>query len=124
MNKWLFMGYIASEIKMEATKNGSCVLTFQVRVKSPFKDKETNKGVYSYFFMKAFGKTADRVYTYLNVCESKVGSRVICEAFLQNNNYEKDGEKIYRDEYILTSLTRIRDNDNSVEGIGNGLDKG
>lgn len=86
--------------------------SFSIAVKNKFRNKQTNEYETNWFNCKAFGKTAELIRD--NFFK---GSQIAFEGHLQNNNYEKDGKMIYRDEVIVDAITFIgqKNHDTSSE---------
>lgn len=89
--------------------------SFSIAVKRQFKDKQTGEYQSDWFNCKAFGKTAELI----GKSFSK-GSQIAFTGHAQNNNYEKDGQMIYRDEYIVDSITFIGQKTDVSERYDNG----
>jgi len=102
MNKWMLTGRLTKDPETNATQTGNIITVIYVAVKRSFKNKESGEYESDFFRFKAFGKTADFIQSYI-----KKGDLVEIEAAPTNNNFEKDGEKVYRDEYIIKSISRL-----------------
>lgn len=79
--------------------------SFSIAVQRQFKNKQTNEYETDWFNCKAFGKTAGLIQKHFFK-----GSQIAFTGHMQNNNYEKDGQMIYRDEIIVDSITFIAQN--------------
>lgn len=86
--------------------------SFSIAVKRKFKNKQTNEYETDWFNCKAFNKTAELIRDNFSK-----GSQIIIDGHLQNNNYEKEGKMIYRDEVIVDGITFISQN-NGVQSNG------
>lgn len=111
MNKWLITGRLVKDPEITATQTGTLIASLNVAIRREYKDKKTGQYESNFFRFKAFGATADFIDQYL-----KKGDQVEIEASVSNNNYDKDGEKVYRDEYIIKSLSRLGPKRENVDG--------
>lgn len=86
-------GHISNDLKI---MNGA--LGLRLAVKRNFKNAE---GGYDTDFIScnAFGKQAEFIQKYF-----KKGSGILIIGTLQNNNYEKDGKKVYTDRVIINEV--------------------
>lgn len=76
--------------------------SISIAVKRKFKNKQTNEYETDWFNCKAFSKTAELIRDNFSK-----GSQIAFEGHLQNNNHEKDGKIVYRDEIIIDGITFI-----------------
>lgn len=83
MNKFIATGNLVREMELNQSSNGTAYLRNAIAVKDDYK-----KDVTHFFNFTAFGKTAETMATYLNK-----GSKILIEASLNQNAYEKDGQK-------------------------------
>jgi single-strand DNA-binding protein len=102
MNNWSVTGRLTKEPETNALDQGNMISIFYIAVKREFKNKSTNEYESDYFRFKAFGRTADYIHTYI-----KKGDLVEIESRPTNNNYEKDGKKIYQDDYIVKNINKL-----------------
>lgn len=102
MNKWLLTGRLVKDPETTITEAGHIISVIYVAVRKGFKNKETNEYESDFFRLKAFLKIADYMSTYL-----KKGDLVEVEASPVNNNYDKDGQKVYRDEYLIKNISKL-----------------
>ena len=111
MNKWLLTGRLVKDPETTVTESSNIITVIYVAVRKGFKNKETNEYESDFFRLKAFSKNADYISTYL-----KKGDLVEIEASPINNNYEKDGQKVYRDEYIVRNISKLSSKKEAVDG--------
>lgn len=102
MNKWLLTARLVKDPEIAATQTGKLIASLNVAIRREYKDKNTGQYESDFFRFKSFNTTADYIHKYL-----KKGDLVEIEAGVSNNNYEKDGEKVYKDEYIINSISRL-----------------
>ena len=112
MNSWMLTGRLTKEPQTTGTQTGNIITVIYVAVRRDFKNKDTNTYESDFFRFKAFGKKADFIHSYLHK-----GDLVEINGRSQNNNYEKDGDKVYRDEYIIRSISRLSAKRESQEEI-------
>ena len=106
MNTWICMGRLTKDIAPENVHyttgdNAMCIVQFDVAIdKRTKKSNDSNVPTADFFRFKAFGKTAEFVKNYM-----KKGTKVVIQARVENDNYtNKDGQKVYRDQYIVESI--------------------
>ena len=83
MNKYIATGNLVREPELNNSKTGTAFFRNAIAVKDDYK-----KDVTHFFNFTAFGKTAETMANYLNK-----GSKILIEATLVQNSYEKDGQK-------------------------------
>ena len=102
MNSISLIGNLGRDPQINAA---GTMASFSIAVKRKFKNKQTGEYETDWFNCKAFNKTAEMIRDSFSK-----GSQIAFDGHLQNNNYEKDGQKIYRDEVIVDSITFIGQN--------------
>jgi len=102
MNNWMITGRLTKDPQTIGTQTGNLLTKIYIAVRRDFRDKQTNEYESDFYLFKAFGKTADYIYKHV-----KKGDLVEIQGRPTNNNFEKDGEKIYRDDYIIQSISRL-----------------
>lgn len=83
MNKYIATGNLVREPELNYSRTGTAFFRNAIAVKDDYK-----KDVTHFFNFTAFGKTAETMANYL-----QKGSKVLIEASLAQNSYEKDGQK-------------------------------
>ena len=83
MNKYIATGNLVREPELNYSGTGTAFFRNAIAVKDDYK-----KDVTHFFNFTAFGKTAETMANYLNK-----GSKILIEATLVQNSYEKDGQK-------------------------------
>ena len=85
-NKVIMMGRLARDPEVRYTNDNKAVANFTLAVDRRFKrDGEPDA---DFFYCTAFSKTAEFVEKYL-----KKGTKIVLDGHLQNDTYEKDGQK-------------------------------
>lgn len=106
MNTWLITGRLVKDPEAKeitAGNNvGDIVVFLNIACRRSFKKKDEKDYKSDFFRFKVFGKTAHYVYEHL-----KKGNLVEISASVLNNNYEKDGEKVFRDDFNVNGITRL-----------------
>lgn len=97
MNKWIALGNLGRDPEIRVSQSGKTVARFSLAVARRLKrDGGDNT---DWFNCVAFGKTAEFVEKYLHK-----GSKVVVDAEVQNNNYEKDGVMHYGTSMVINSV--------------------
>lgn len=98
MNKVIMMGRLTRDPEVRYSNEGSAVSKFSLAVDRRYKREGQPDA--DFFNCVAFGKTAEFTEKYL-----KKGTKVVLEGELQNNNYtNKDGQKVYGMQIVVSSL--------------------
>ncbi|MDR0596169.1 MAG: single-stranded DNA-binding protein [Clostridiales Family XIII bacterium] len=108
MNLVVLVGNLTRDPEVRYTQSGMAVANINIAVNrvSP-KDGGPDS---DFFRVTVFGKQAENVERYLSK-----GKKVGVEGRIQNDNYEKDGQKIYRDTIIANRVEFL-----SPRGSGEG----
>lgn len=112
MNTTSVIGNLGRDPQLNAAGN---MASFSIAVKRQYKDQQSGEYKSDWFNCKAFGKTAELIGK-----SFQKGSQIAFTGHLQNNNYEKDGQMIYRDEIIVDSITFIGQKTDVSERYDNG----
>lgn len=107
MNSINMIGNLGRDPQLNAA---GTMVSFSIAVKRPFKDKQTGEYISDWFNCKAFNKTAELIHKHFFK-----GSQIAFSGRLQNNHYEKDGQKIRQEEIVIDSITFISQK-NDVSG--------
>lgn len=97
MNNWILMGRLTKDPEVRYGSNGMAIARFNVAVDRQF--KKEGQPTADFFNLTAFGKTAEFVEKYL-----RKGTKIVAQAVIQNNNYEKDGKTVYDNQFIVNNL--------------------
>ena len=82
-NKVIMMGRLTRDPEVRYSNDNKAVANFTLAVDRRFKRDGAD-----FFFCTAFGKTAEFAEKYL-----KKGTKIVLDGHLQNDTYEKDGQK-------------------------------
>lgn len=98
MNRCEFIGRPVKALELKKTSNGNNILTFTLAVRREYKNAN---GEYDSDFirLKAFKNTANFISTYV-----KVGDLIYIEATYVSSMYDKDGQKLYSQDLIVTKV--------------------
>jgi single-strand DNA-binding protein len=99
MNKLTIIGRLTRDVEKMETKTDNTIAVLNVAVSGG--SKKDGEYVTDFFRLKAFGKTAEKALNY------QKGDMLYIEGTIQNNNYEKDGKKVYQDSYLATWCKRL-----------------
>lgn len=99
MNSINIIGTLGRDPQINAA---GTMASISIAVKRKFKNKQTNEYETDWFNCKAFNNTAELIRDNFSK-----GSQIAIEGHLQNNNHEKDGKIVYRDEIIVDGITFI-----------------
>ena len=98
MNKCIFMGRLTRDPEVRyGGANNIAIANFQLAVDRRFKREGQPEA--DFFRMTAFGKTGEFVEKYL-----KKGTKVVIEAECQNDNYEKEGQMHFSQNFIVQTV--------------------
>lgn len=92
MNNVTLIGRFTKDHDLKASGEGKFFLKNSVAVNEGYGEKQKTH----YFNVVAFGKTAETIANY-----TTKGSKILLSGSLQNNNYEKNGEKVYTDQIVI-----------------------
>lgn len=96
MNRFDLLGNVTKDI--ETSKAGDAtVARFQLAINRPFKNKEGNYDT-DFVWVKAWNKDAENIAKFV-----KKGDKLRVEGRIQTSTTEKDGEKQYFTDLVVTS---------------------
>lgn len=98
MNKFIILGRLSTDIESRTTAEGKMVSRFNFAVNRRFKREGEPDA--DFFTCVAFGKIAET----FQKCDVGKGTKLLLEAEVRNNNYEKDGVKHYGTQVIVNSF--------------------
>ena len=99
MNKLLVTGRLVRNPEIKQIKNGSLMASFTLAVRRTYKDKETGAYGADFLEFKAFDATANVIDAYFTK-----GSLIEIEASVSNNNYQKDGKTVYKNDFVANRV--------------------
>lgn len=94
MNKVIMRAVLVRDNNFRVSDKGNAFLTNSISITEGKDKKRTD-----YFNIVAFGDVAENIANSL-----QKGSEIHFEGKLQNNNYEKDGGKVYRDQIVIEKI--------------------
>lgn len=94
MNRLVMKGNLVRENNFKISEKGNAFLVNSVSVTEGKDKKRTD-----YFNVVAFGEVAEQIAN-----GYKKGSEISFEGKLQNNNYELNGQKVYRDQIVIEKV--------------------
>ena len=113
MNHIIMSGRVFEEPVYTTSQKGKGILRFKVGVRRRYKNAE-GKYENDYFNVSAFGNTAD--FASKNVTKDSI---VIVEGEIQNNNWEKNGQKYYGNQILASSIEVPYGRDAAAKIYGN-----
>lgn len=117
MNKIFLSGNICKDIEIKYY-NDKKYIKNTIAVRRDYKNKDGNYDS-DFFNFTIWGNQAEYLEKY-----SKKGDKIIISGKLLNNNYEKNGEKIYSNDIQVENIELVnykKDNNDVVEQIRNTL---
>ena len=94
MNKWIAKGNLCKEPEIRYGKDNKAIARYCLAVDRNYKDAPTD-----FLNVVSFDKTAEFVEKYLHK-----GVKILVEGTIRNNNYEKDGKKVYANQIIVDKI--------------------
>jgi single-strand DNA-binding protein len=91
MNRIILTGRITKDLEIKQAGETN-ILNFSLAV---YRDKDNT----DFFDCTAFNKTAELIVQYC-----KKGSKILVSGALRNNNYEKDGKKVYQNNVVINEV--------------------
>lgn len=95
MNKIILKGNLGKDPEMKETKSGKKMVRMSIAVSRRKKVGDSYENATDWFNITWWDKKAESLHK--NFWK---GKEIIIEGAIQNNNYEKDGQKIYQDQII------------------------
>ncbi len=103
MNLVFLVGRVGKDPDVKYTQDGKAVTKFSLATSKKFKDKSGNRNErIEWHNITAFGKLAEICGEYL-----KKGSQISCVGEINYQEWEKDGQKHYRTEIILSEMEML-----------------
>lgn len=98
MNVVMLMGRLTRDPEIKYTGDNKAIARYSIAVDRKYKDQE-GKYPTDFFHLVSFGKTAEFIEKYVHK-----GTKIVAQGEIQNNNYEKNGNKVYQDQIIINSV--------------------
>ena len=101
LNKVMLIGNLGRDPEIKYSQQGLAVVNFSIATSESWNDKTTGQKQEKTEWHRvcAFGKQAETLAKYL-----KKGSKVYVEGRLQTRSWEKDGQKQYTTEILISSF--------------------
>lgn len=100
INSVFLVGNLTRDPELRVTASGNGVLSLNICVNQSRKNAEGQWEDYpNYFFLTMFGKRAESLSTWLHK-----GSKVAVQGHLNQNTWEKDGQKQSRTDIIVDQI--------------------
>lgn len=97
MNKVILVGNLTKDPEIRETSSGKLMSRFCIAVNRYYNRKECD-----FIYVKAFGQNAEFVKSW-----AQKGDKISICGSVQNDNYEKDGKQMYKDEIIAHELSIV-----------------
>ena len=95
MNKIILKGNLGKDPEMKETKSGKKMVKMSIAVSRRKKVGDSYENVTDWFNVTWWDKKAESLHK--NFWK---GKEILIEGTIQNNNYEKDGQKVYQDQIM------------------------
>lgn len=104
LNTAVFVGRLGADPTMVFASSGTAITTFSIAVADDYFDKSSEEWVdrTQWIGLKSFGDAAERHQESL-----KKGDLVSVTTTVKNNNYEKDGVKVYTYDFVVDHLVKL-----------------
>jgi single-strand DNA-binding protein len=102
MNKVIMKGILERDVDLKYSEKGVAFSRIGISTLDAKKKKD-------YFNIVVFFDLAEKIAT-----SFKKGDQIHFEGTIQNNNYEKDGKKVYQDRIILEKILEFQKQDGVV----------
>ena len=103
MNQINLIGNLTADPTLTVSQSDLSIVSFNIGVQRPFKDKQSGEYQSDFPRCKAFGKTAEIISEHF-----KKGSKIGLTGSVQTGSYEdKDGKKVYTTDVIVNQVTFV-----------------
>ena len=100
MNKVILLGRLGKDPELKYTANGKAYCNLNLATSESWKDKDGNKQESTEWHrLTSWGRQAEVMAEYL-----KKGSQILVTGKLKTRDYEKDGQKHYMTEVIVSEF--------------------
>lgn len=123
LNQINLIGNLTADPTLTVTQSNLSIVSFNIGVQRPFKDKQSGEYQSDFPRCKAFGKTAEIINEHF-----KKGSKIGLTGSIQTGSYEdKDGKRVYTTDVMVNQVTFVerkqQSNDNSYSQAYSGQAK-
>ena len=120
-NRVILIGRTVSDFELQYTQNNKPYLRATIAVNRRYKNQNGDYEA-DFFNIVAWGKTAELLREY-----TRKGMLINVEGELRSSSYEKDGQRLYRTDVVVSNFTRLEKSKNaagneSVFGHGEPMD--
>ena len=103
MNQINLIGNLTADPTLTVSQSNLSIVSFNIGVQRPFKDKQSGEYQSDFPRCKAFGKTAEIISEHF-----KKGSKIGLTGSVQTGSYEdKDGKKVFTTDVIVNQVTFV-----------------
>lgn len=100
MNEAILVGNLARDPELKWIGKDNCVAKFQIATNERWLDKDGNKVEKTdWHNCSAWGKKAEAIHKYV-----KKGDKILVKGKIRNNNFEKEGIKVYGYEIVVENF--------------------
>lgn len=100
VNKFLFTGNLTRDAELSTTSGGRARGRVRLAVNDGWTDGQGERQERASFFsITVWGKDAENAAKYLGK-----GSKVFIEGRIESTEYEKDGQKVYGNDFVATNI--------------------
>lgn len=96
MNQFSVIGNVTKKPELRVSAKGKSYIHVSLAVNRPYSDST------DFFVFSAFAETA------VKLKKLNKGDRIYVQSYAKNCQYEKDGQKIYGTDYIITYFELVR----------------
>lgn len=102
-NRVMLLGHVGKDPELKFIPSGSAVCSFSLATNESYKDKEGNQvDRVEWHKLVVWGKQAEIAGKYL-----KQGAQIFVEGKLQTRSWEKDGQKHYMTEVVVSNFQML-----------------
>lgn len=99
MNKFIVSGRTTKDLVLEQTSKGLAFTAIVLANNYSFMKDGQRVEATNFFRIMVYGKQAESIVKYCGK-----GSLLLIESRIQNDNYEKDGQKVYKDTMVASRI--------------------
>src|SRR5699024_11844019 len=96
MNQINLIGNLTADPTLTVSQSNLSIVSFNIGVQRPFKDKQSGEYQSDFPRCKAFGKTAEIIAEHFSK-----GSKIGLTGSVQTDRYEKDGQTVYTTDIMV-----------------------
>lgn len=100
LSKTIYQARLAKDPTTTVLSGGSTVTNLVIAVERNYRSKGEEKPKADFFNCRAWGRTGELIAKHF-----KKGNMILLEGHNENDNYEKNGETVYRDVFIVENFS-------------------